>query len=116
MSSTISNLMKVRHAPAVVIVGWLLVIPQIYHQNNKWSLSQLNNKNAADYSGWNIVGKYDSEAGCKQAIKGLIPQTPDSSILATHPEIAADQKGFQDIENKARNNAHCVAADKLEPN
>ncbi len=107
--------MNLRHAPAIVIAGWLLLIPQIYHQNNQWSLSPLNNKDLTDYSGWNIVAKYDSEADCKQAIKALVPQTPDFSIVASHPEIAADPKGFQDIEKQAQNNARCISADELAP-
>ncbi len=55
--------MKPRHAAALVLVGWYLMVPPLYRTGAKWK-PDLN----AAISEWQLVDSYDSADACKQGL------------------------------------------------
>ena len=75
--------MKPRHAAALALVGWYLMVPQI--QSEKQNLiGPFTESHEPDFPNWHQVGSYDTAAEC-EAARAQLPAT----LIYDHP-VAKD--------------------------
>jgi hypothetical protein len=100
--------MKPRHAAALALVGWYLMIPPVFspmeqHPRSFNSLSAPPNK-------WDIWAKFDSESECEKEKEHLRTEAPIRLKFAReHPD--QDPNGNIVAVSEAWQLAECVAAD-----
>jgi hypothetical protein len=98
--------MKSRHATALAIVAWYLMIPPIGVDNKVDTRAPLLE--------WRKSVKFDSEQQCEEALKDVIqhPTTPDEYQAATKATLKARMHPISQAEMTKRTaESQCVAAD-----
>jgi len=64
--------MKPRHATALALVGWYLMVPPSVSRNLALVYTPL--------SEWKIVDTFDSESACQQMLTKLIEKMPNTAV------------------------------------
>jgi len=62
--------MKLRHAAALAILGWFLMVPQILASQvptDKDLIGPFTTNNKPDFTSWRRVGIFNTEAACEAA-------------------------------------------------
>ena len=97
-----------RHAAALALVGWYLMVPPI---GNDWETGRgVFVHWSAPISGWMTVSVYDSATECSKAQAGLY-----EDFMKTHHFASETEKA---IVSQAYANGKCIATDdpRLKPN
>ena len=92
--------MKFRHAAALALVAWYLMIPPINRHANG-HLGMPNQAVLNDVSAWEILSVADSEAACQKARLGI----QDSAIkwLRSNFGVSADASGIRTAREHTKN-------------
>jgi hypothetical protein len=90
--------MTPRHAAALALVGWYLMVPPpVLHSSVPVDLD-------APLSKWRIFSSHDSAAECERALVAFYKVS--KTELATNPADERDRTQFYQLEN-----SQCVASD-----
>ena len=90
--------MKHRHAAALALVGWYLMVPPpVLHSSLPVDLG-------APLSEWRLFSLHDSAAECERALVAFYKVS--KTELATNPADERDRTQFYQLEN-----SQCVASD-----
>jgi hypothetical protein len=98
-----------RHAVALALVGWYLMMPPLRPpQSIRWSEGkfQVDTLTPAPLSQWTIVDSFDSARECRESHLKLLN---DRLVKLDHDRIMNSVKGYIQIEQAY--NAKCVASD-----
>ncbi len=96
--------MSLRHAAALAIVGWYLLVPPI--ADNPTDIGR------APLSEWINKGSYDTAAQCRDALNANIKYHLDRTTrLEREPYVEADVKQATRLLYEAARSAQCVATD-----
>ncbi len=100
--------MKLRHAAALALVGWYLLIPPVFSPMGEHhrSFNDLN----APLNQWDIWAKFDSEIGCKKEKEHLRTEAP-IRIKFARENPDQDLNGNIVAVSEAWQLAECVASD-----
>lgn len=100
--------MKLRHATALVLAGWYLLIPPVYSPQGDHPRAF--NDLGAPLNRWDIWTSFESETACNQAKERVRAEAPARLGFAReHPE--QDPNGNIKAVAQAAQLAQCVAAD-----
>ena len=100
--------MKPRHAAALMLVTWYLLIPPVFSPMGQHHRSF--NDLHAPLNKWDIAGKFDSQASCEKEKDRLRAQAPNRIRFGReHPE--QDPNGNVLAVAEALQLADCVATD-----
>jgi hypothetical protein len=95
--------MKPRHATALALVGWYLLMPSItYSPKVGWALGSWWTEEKPDFASWQIVRSYDSAGDCERARKTLSLKAPDD---------AQDREGYARQLPMMKSDAVCISTD-----
>jgi hypothetical protein len=100
--------MKTRHAAAVVLVGWYLMVPSITYQSaaNVWTVSGFDQHKRPVYSAWENYGSYDTAAECQEQLSKLDPTA--SPIMPTAEGAVRNPTGLASAVRDSVKQAVCI--------
>ena len=93
--------MNLRHAPALALVGWYLMVPPIQGNSETDAGVIL----GAPISEWNIESSYDTASECEKGLAQLKQDAEQQTFYAGVSEL--DKRNFK----LSRESAHCIATD-----
>ena len=100
--------MKLRHAAALALVGWYLLIPPVFSPMGRHHRSF--NDLSAPVNKWDVWAKFDSRAACEKEKAHLRSEAPRRLQFAReHPD--QDPNGNLVAVSQAWQLADCVASD-----
>jgi hypothetical protein len=103
--------MKARHAAALMLVGWVLLVPGISYQSatNVWTVDGYDEHKKPVYSAWENQESYDTAAECQNQLSKLDPT--ESPVMPTAEGAVRNPIGLADAVRGSVKQAVCIATD-----
>jgi hypothetical protein len=103
--------MKRLHATALLLVGWVLLVPGINYDSatNVWMVTGYDKHKKPVYRVWENYGSFDTKAGCEEERKKLDPNA--SPIMPTAEGAVRNPTGLANVVRESVNQAVCIPGD-----
>lgn len=103
--------MNLRHAAALALVGWALLVPGISYQSaaNVWTVDGYDEHKKPVYSAWENQGSYDTAAQCRDQLGKLDPN--ESPVMPTAEGAVRNPTGLANAVRDAVKQVVCIATD-----
>ncbi len=102
--------MNIRHAAALALVGWYLMVPGVTYQSatNVWTVGVYDKHGKPVYSAWRAYDSFDTAAECQNALSKLDPDERPA-MAATDEGSIRNPLGETNAVHEAVSKATCLA-------